>query len=266
MSVPPCTIIVNADDFGQSSIVNRAIVACFDRGLISSATMMANMPGFDEACGLAISSQLTDRIGVHLNLTDGWPLLPELRSNPALCDGSGRFRRFRSRLLSKSDRAMIAAEVGAQIQRCRAAGLPLTHADSHQHVHNEPMVFLAIQPVLKRLGIRHLRISRNMDSWPIASPKRIAKSCFNRWIALHGLRGTDYFGTVENFEHFRSAERLATASIEILTHPSLDPAGKLIDHLDNLPLADRLARAFCDLRLSGYPCAETVKPLKVRAA
>ena len=266
MSVPPGTIIVNADDFGQSSNVNRAILTCFSRGLISSATMMANMPGFDEACHMAISNQLTDRIGVHLNLTDGWPLLPELRSNPALCEASGRFRRFRSLLISKSDRAMIAAEVAAQIQRCRDAGLPVTHADSHQHVHNEPMVFLAIQPVLKRLGIRHLRISRNMDSLPVTSRKRIAKSCFNRWIAFHGLRGTDYFGTVENFEYFRAADRLATASIEILTHPSLDQEGTLIDHLDNLPLADRLARAFCDLRLSGYPGTEIVKTCQVRAA
>jgi len=266
MSVPPRTIIVNADDFGQSTIVNRAIMACFDRGLISSATIMANMPGFDEACGMAISRQLTDRIGVHLNLTDGWPLLPELRSNTALCNASGRFRRLRSHLLSKSDRAMIAAEVGAQIQRCRDAGLPLTHADSHQHVHNEPMVFLAIQPVLKQLGIRHLRISRNMDPLPILSLKRITKSCFNRWIAHHGFRGTDYFGTVENFEHVRSADRLATASIEILTHPSFDQDGTLIDHLDNRPLADRLARAFCDLPLSGYPCLPADIPCNVRAA
>ena len=105
-----------------------------------------------------------------------------------------------------------------------------------------------------------------MDSLPVTSRKRIAKSCYNRWIAFHGLRGTDYFGTVENFEHFRSADRLATASIEILTHPSLDQEGTLIDHLDNLPLADRLARAFCDLRLSGYPGAETVKPFRIRAA
>ena len=266
MSVPPCTIIVNADDFGLSPIVNRAIVSCFDHGLISSATIMANMPGFDEACALAISNQLTGRIGVHLNLTDGWPLLPELRSNPALCDASGRFRRFRSRLLSKSDRAMIAAEVGAQIQRCRDAGLPLTHADSHQHVHNEPMVFLAIQPVLKRLGIQHLRISRNMDSWPIASPKRIAKSCFNRWIALHGLRGTDYFGTVENFENFRSRDRLGAASVEILTHPSFDHAGNLIDHLDDLPLADRLSAAFGSYRLSPYSLAACREKSNVRAA
>ena len=147
---------------------------------------------------------------------------------------------------------MIAAEVSAQIQKCREAGLPLTHADSHQHVHNEPMVFQVIQSVLKDNGIQHLRISRNMDILPRVSPKRIAKSCFNGWLKLHGLRGTDYFGTVKNFVEFRNANHVAGASFEIMTHPSFDVSGLLIDHTDNLPLADRLGDAFCSLHLDSY--------------
>ncbi len=248
----PSRLIVNADDFGQSAVVNRAIMACFHQGLISSTTIMANMPGFDEAVGLAIDNGLHQHVGVHLNLTDGEPLLSALQSNPSLCDKAGRFRRFRKRLLSASDCRMIAAEVSAQIQKCRAAGLPLTHADSHQHVHNEPMVFQSIQPVLKESGIQNLRISRNMDLLPGISFKRIAKSCFNRWLTLHGLRGTDYFGTVENFVNFRCAEYVAGASFEIMTHPSFDESGQLIDHTDGRPLCERLARAFRDLKIVGY--------------
>ena len=252
MSFPSSLLIVNADDFGQSAVVNRAILDCFQKGLISSTTIMANMPGFDEAVELALAKGLQQNIGVHLNLTDGEPLVSALRSNSSLCDKTGRFRRFRNRLLSASDCRMIAAEVSAQIQKCRAAGLPLTHADSHQHVHNEPMVFQAIQPVLKESGIRRLRISRNMDLLSRVSPKRIAKSCFNHWLTLHGLRGTDYFGTVENFVNFRRTQRVAGASFEIMTHPSFDEHGTLIDHTDHLPLADRLANALQDLQISGY--------------
>lgn len=252
MRVPPGKVIVNADDFGYSPTINRAIMTCFDRGLISSTTIMANMPGFAEACEMAISNQRGNCVGIHLNLTEGWPLLPELRTNPTLCDSSGRFRRYRPRMISRSDRDMIAAEVFAQIQRCRDAGLPLTHADSHQHVHNEPMVLMAIRPVLRQLDIRYLRISRNMDARPALSPKAVAKACFNRWIAHCDLRGTSYFGTVENFEQFRTRNRLPGSTFEILTHPSFDQDGTLIDHLDNLPLADRLAHAFQGLNLSGY--------------
>ncbi len=253
MSTLPRTVIVNADDFGMSSVINRAIVACFDQRLISSTTIMANMPGFEEACELAVQHQLTDRIGVHLNLTEGTPLLSELRNNPALCDQAGSFRRFRSRILSRADQSQVASEITAQIQRCRKAGLRLTHADSHQHVHNEPMVFLAIQSALKQQGITHLRISRNMDSMSRISVKRVFKSCFNQMIAFHGLRGTDYFGAVSNFEQFRNASLLGHASFEILTHPSFDGQGVLIDHVENAPLAERLATAFHGIELSAYP-------------
>jgi len=46
----PSRVIINADDFGLSSSNNRVIVAAFKDGVISSATLMANTPGFDEAC------------------------------------------------------------------------------------------------------------------------------------------------------------------------------------------------------------------------
>lgn len=260
MSAAPKLLIVNADDFGQSSTVNRAILSCFQQGLISSTTIMANMPGFDEAVDMALSNGLQCNVGVHLNFTDGEPLLPALRGNASLCDESGRFRRFRKHMLSASDRRMIASEASAQIQKCRDAGLPLTHADSHQHVHNEPAVFQAILPVLKDSGIQHLRISRNMDVLPQLSRKRIAKLCFNGWLTLHGLRGTDYFGTVENLVNFRRTRHIAGASIEIMTHPSFDNAGQLIDHTDKMPLVERLANACRGLQLSGY------RPQQLRAA
>jgi hypothetical protein len=114
------------------------------------------------------------------------------------------------------------------------------------------MVLLAMQPILKKCGIRFLRISRNMDALPLTSAKSVAKACFNQVIAAWSLRGTDYFGTVENFEDFRTNGRLQGASLEILTHPSFDQDGVLIDHLDGQPLADRLSHAFRDFRLSAY--------------
>ena len=43
------TLIVNADDFGMSAAVNKAILKAFQEKLISSTSIMANMPGFDEA-------------------------------------------------------------------------------------------------------------------------------------------------------------------------------------------------------------------------
>ena len=75
---------------------------------------------------------------------------------------------------------------------------------------------------------------------------------FNQLIAAQGLRGTDYFGSVSNFEQFRNANLLDYASFEILTHPSFDERGILVDHVENLPLADRLASVFRGIPLAAY--------------
>lgn len=64
-------IIVNADDFGLKSSVNKAIVESFNKEIISSTTIMANMPGFEEAVELAFKHEFNDRLGIHLNLDAG---------------------------------------------------------------------------------------------------------------------------------------------------------------------------------------------------
>ncbi len=68
-------LIVNADDFGLTHGVNRAIAACHQRGIVSSATLMATGACFDEAVGLA--AQMPElSVGCHIVLVDGEPLLP----------------------------------------------------------------------------------------------------------------------------------------------------------------------------------------------
>ena len=67
-------MIVIADDFGLSEEVNAAIVEAFDRGLLTGASIIANMPAFEEACELAAEHGFQDRVGTHLNLTEGTPL------------------------------------------------------------------------------------------------------------------------------------------------------------------------------------------------
>src|SRR5258708_1899979 len=83
-------IIVHADDFGMSAEVNRAIVEAFENNVISSTTLMTNMPGFDEACELAHRHRLLGKIGLHLNLTSGYPFSSPIRQSPRFCDNVGR--------------------------------------------------------------------------------------------------------------------------------------------------------------------------------
>ncbi|MBQ7603262.1 MAG: ChbG/HpnK family deacetylase, partial [Clostridia bacterium] len=68
-------LIINADDFGLSSSINRGIVECIEAGIISSTTMMMNTPYTAEAIKMAKDMGLKN-VGIHLNLTYGKSVLP----------------------------------------------------------------------------------------------------------------------------------------------------------------------------------------------
>ena len=73
--------IVNADDFGLNQSVNRAIAESFRNGLCLNTTLIVNMPYADEAVEIAYKEGFSDRVGLHLNLTEGVPLTEPIREN-----------------------------------------------------------------------------------------------------------------------------------------------------------------------------------------
>jgi len=86
-------LIVNADDFGKTASVNRAVIRAFETGLISSTTLMTNMPGFAEACTLTTQHELHGKVGIHLNLIEGQPLTEAMCACRRFCNPHGRFLR-----------------------------------------------------------------------------------------------------------------------------------------------------------------------------
>ena len=65
-------LIVNADDFGMTEGVNRAILEAHLRGLVTSTTLLANGAAFASAAEIAGDTPALG-VGVHLNLTEGRP-------------------------------------------------------------------------------------------------------------------------------------------------------------------------------------------------
>ena len=254
---PSKKIIINADDFGLSSAINSAIMKCFDKGLISSTTIMANMPGFEEACLLAKQNNLEPNIGVHINLSEGPALTAEIRKIPGFCDHQGHFNRSwsRRRLFSLRERTAIACEVREQIKRCRLHGLSLTHADSHHHVHTVPGILIAIASLLKTEGISRLRISRNSDFMP--ARLRILKAAFNLYLVGRGFKCTNYFGDLASYGRF-STRKENFSSFEIMVHPAIDQFGKLIDSRLNCDLSPALLNLDKEAFIIPYSEFETV--------
>ncbi|MGA2754742.1 MAG: ChbG/HpnK family deacetylase [Terracidiphilus sp.] len=155
-------LIVNADDFGLTSGINRAIIELHSAGLLSSASLMARASATEEAIDLA---RLTPALGVgcHIVLVDGEPVLPPDQI-PTLVDSrTGCFpsslSTFLARLFTGRIRtAEIEAEAGAQIDFLQQRGVPLTHIDTHKHTHVLPAV---LRPLLRAARARGIHAVRN---------------------------------------------------------------------------------------------------------
>ncbi len=152
-------LIVNADDFGISEGVNLGIVEAHRRGILTSATVMANAPAFEHALHLG-SEHPTLAIGVHLNLTAGSPLLPPSHV-PDLVDRKGRFPRahrlLRRLSLGRVDLRQVESELGAQVERVLHSGLHPDHLDSHHHLHTHPALHPLVVRMAQRYGIGGVR-------------------------------------------------------------------------------------------------------------
>ncbi|MCL4545230.1 MAG: carbohydrate deacetylase [Chloroflexi bacterium] len=164
-------LIVNADDFGISDGVNMGIVEAHRRGILTSTTVMANMPAFDHAMRLARDNPELG-VGIHLNITSGTPLLPSSQV-PCLARPDGRFHSplfvLRQLTLGQLDGRQIEAELSAQVERAMSAGISPTHLDSHHHVHMHPRLQPIAIRIARRFGIRALRSTTELGPGDVLS-------------------------------------------------------------------------------------------------
>lgn len=140
-------LIINADDLGLCEGANLGILHGHRHGIVTSATVMMNMPGAGDALSVVPPSL---GVGVHLTLTGGRPLCGDV---PSLTDGAGSFLKLPA--LAKAARSdELERELKAQVAAFCAAGFRPTHLDSHHHVHLElPAVGTIVQRLAAELGV-----------------------------------------------------------------------------------------------------------------
>ncbi len=152
-------LIVNADDFGYTSGVNRAVIEAHTRGVVTSSTLMANGPVFAEAVDLAKTVPRLS-VGCHVLLTDGDPVLPADQL-PSLTTAS----HFRDGMATFAARAIagrmnadeICMEATAQIRKIQSAGIAVSHIDTHKHTHLFPSVLRPLLRAAAACGVRAVR-------------------------------------------------------------------------------------------------------------
>jgi len=157
-------LIVNADDFGLSHPVNEAVIRAHREGILTTASLMVNEPGFDEAVKLAKENPKLG-VGLHLTLLHGHSALSHDK-NPGLVNAHGEFSNspvgagmkyfFDGDLVEP-----LRAEISAQFDKFRSTGLILDHVNGHLHLHLHPVIFKILMRDSEKLGIHHLRFTRD---------------------------------------------------------------------------------------------------------
>jgi chitin disaccharide deacetylase len=156
-------LIINADDFGLTQGVNRAIIEAHRDGAVTSSTLMANGQAFNDAIERVKSASRLS-VGCHVVLVDGLPVLGG-RHTSTLSDknaGDGRFLENLSGLALRAlagsvDPDQIEAEVTAQIRKLQAAGIVVSHLDTHKHTHIFPRVLRPLLRAARACGIPAVR-------------------------------------------------------------------------------------------------------------
>jgi len=237
-------LIVNADDFGLTHGINRAVLELNQRAVLSSTTLMAMASCTTEAATLA-QTQRDLGVGCHIVLVDGMPVLPPAKLPTLVDQRTGRFRsslgRFvRDLFLGRIRESEIQAESQAQIDSLQSLGVRLTHLDTHKHTHMFPGV---LRPVLQ--AARHQKISsiRNPfePSWSIAATAnapllrklqvqflRRYERPFRRMVDAAGLLTTDgavgvlATGTLDSATVASLFHAMPEGTWELVTHPAYD--------------------------------------------
>jgi hopanoid biosynthesis associated protein HpnK len=241
---PGRRLIVNADDFGRSHSINEAVIRAHREGVLTTASLMVNESGFEEAVKLAKENPKLG-VGLHLTLLCGHSTLShdqipglvgrerEFRDNPA----SVGFRYYFQGAL----RDQLQAEIRAQFQKFQSTGLVLDHVNGHLHLHLHPVVFDLLMEDAGLLGIERMRLTFDPfwfnaclapGHWVYRAFHAVihhvlsarARPVFQR----RGIRHTRaVFGLLQNArvdEQYvtRLLPQLPSGDVELYSHPSLD--------------------------------------------
>jgi len=202
-------LIVNADDFNLTEGVTRGILDGHRHGIITSTTVMVNLPGLTRTRDLAREASGLS-LGLHVNLTLGAPVLP-VGAVPSLVDGAGHFVRDRCRVGESGAILEIRAETAAQARRFEEVfGRRPTHLDTHYHMHRLPRILAAVLDVAGELGVPVRALTPEMAARirgrGLSAPDRMA-----------GEVGPTAYWTTERLREFIC--RMEEGVTELMCHP-----------------------------------------------
>ena len=260
----PRRLVVNADDFGLNTATNQAVIRAHREGILTSASLMVNEPGFAEAVE---SARQHPRLGVglHLTLLCGHSCLspdqiPDLVNAAGEFSDNPTFTGFRL-CFRRALKSQLRSEIHAQFRKFQATGLTLDHVNGHLHLHLHPTVFRILTGEASQLGVRRMRLTRD----PLRLNLRVAsgRPVYRVWQAVIfgllslrarpvldrlGIRYTRrVFGLLQNAlvdtPYVKALlPLLPPGDSELYSHPSVDNFKNELDALINPQVREQIDR------------------------
>jgi hopanoid biosynthesis associated protein HpnK len=236
-------LIINADDFGLHESINTGIIRAHRDGCVTSATLVAGGPAFDQAVSLA--GQFPDLgVGVHLTLIGLRPTAHGDVRSLLTNDGSfwPDYHAFtREYLKGRIAPEHIETELRCQLQKVVGSGIKITHLDSHQHLHVLPGLPRIIGGLAHEFEVERIRIPAEPIgflrtdewSWSRLLGRTALTGCAigaKRKYRRQGLRYPDnFFGMLSggrtNYQNLQAIlAQLPEGITEIMVHPGSDNA------------------------------------------
>jgi len=197
-------VIVNADDFGANKIINDATIQCAKDGFLTSATILTVASHFEEA--VSACRDLPDvSFGVHLALTGDFEAL-SLGKKMNQCNWG-----FTGINIFKVPK--IVREFSMQIEKLQAAGIAISHIDTHHHIHRFPLVLMAVVCVARKYNIRKVRSQRMVEIKSF--PNRTYRYIHHKISALMGLHQCEYYTDFTYFDKRQAEIESEDAVVEV---------------------------------------------------
>ena len=237
-------LVVNADDYGLTEGVSRAIIEASRSGIVTSTSILALSPAFDASMRM-LGDAPGLGCGVHFAAVGEDPPLLSAAEIPTLVDRKGRLASSWRVLLPKVaagrvDPDDLRREFEAQFDAIAAHGVVIDHVDTHQNVHLWPSIGDVVLDIGDRNGVRAVRVTRSTARGVVGTTVRRLARRFESTLTARGWRspeastGLDEAGHLDLGAMVGALDRLAAtgaASAELATHPGPhhDPARSRYD-------------------------------------
>lgn len=217
-------IIINADDFGIREETSKLIKQAIQSRKLSSTTILANGPSMELATKCYNDFPFAS-YGIHLNLTSFESIThSQVLNKYGVIDDKGVFtgKLKTMKVFPKDLLEAIKQELSAQIEVVMGLRVPLSHADSHHHIHTKKGLIETVSEVLKEYGIKRVRKAQELEGLNRFKHFLLGREIkqVNKYYSDNFITADSFFGVVPYYQNLsrNGVKQQDGAIIELMCH------------------------------------------------